>query len=407
MLVKKLMTFRDFFKDYSVSQESDKVNNLKKEVWIKNPMGKLIPINGVIRKSNTSMIDVEFQDSLHHKMAETHLIKTTLGFKFAEDLNKNDDILKYKNNPIKMVSKNNYCSSSISYDISIEEPHEYITPNGLVHHNTTTSRILTDSLIKNQMDILPMNGSDSVGVDNMRTTVQGFLKSPPYESKHKIVFIDEFDYTTGNAQAVLRNIMETYADNGRFICTGNYISKIIDPIQSRFQIFEMNTIKEEFALEYCEKILKAENVNYDINTLKMIIQNFMPDVRKALNTIQKTVVNGTLKKIDINSIISNEKKIVGLLVQICDDMGSNMRDATLNKSVPAILEILSNGEPNYRGIYTSLFFNEKLPLWAKIKVNKYSNLHQSCALPSAHFMAMVYDVVSAGMNFHSMFGDNK
>ena len=270
---------------------------------------------------------------------------------------------------------------------------------------TTLARIVCDLLIKSDMDCLILNGSDSTGVENMRTNVQGFLKSPPYKSKLKIVYIDEFDYATQNAQAILRNMMETYADNSRFIVTGNYLSKIIDPLISRFTIFEMKTMPKEFVMNYAKKILKEEKVEYDENSVELVIQNFLPDVRRVINTLQKNTSNGKLKKIDAASLVSTEKKICGLIVQIADDIGTPKRDATLNQNVPQILELLSKEtEPDYRQIYQTLFFHQGLPAWAKIKVNQYQNTHGSCALPSAHFMALVYDICQAGYVFFSMFG---
>jgi DNA polymerase III delta prime subunit len=268
---------------------------------------------------------------------------------------------------------------------------------------TTVARIIMSILIKNEMDELILNGSDATGVDVMRNDIQGFLKSPPYESKMKIVYVDEFDYTTNNYQASMRAILELYSSNGRFLCTGNYLSKIIDPIQSRFQIFEMKSISEEFATKYCEKILKAENVEYDIDTVQMIVKNYIPDVRKAVNTLQKSVVDGKLKTIDVNSIISVEKNICGLITQICDDMSTGKKDTTINRSIPEIMKLISKGEPDYRGMYQSLSDLDGLPLWAKINVNQYNNKHQGCAIPSAHFMAMVYKIITSGMAYHKMF----
>ena len=270
---------------------------------------------------------------------------------------------------------------------------------------TTLARIIVESLVKSDMDCLIINGSDNTGVDNMRTNVQGFLKSPPYKSKLKIVFIDEFDYVSGNAQGILRGIMESYADNGRFIVTGNYLSKIIEPLISRFNpLYEMKTMPKEFVLAYVKKILKSEKVEYDDNSVELVIQTYLPDVRKIVGTLQRNTINGKLKKLDSNSISSIEKKICGLIVQICDDIGTPKRDSTLNQNMPQIIELLSKeSEPDYRQIYQNLFFHEKLPAWAKIKINQYQNTHQSCALPSAHFIAMTYDCVQAGITFFSMF----
>jgi DNA polymerase III delta prime subunit len=273
---------------------------------------------------------------------------------------------------------------------------------------TTLARILVDSLIQNDMDVLMMNGSDSTGVENMRTTVLGFLKSPPYQSKFKIVYIDEFDYTTSNAQAVLRNMMETYAENGRFVVTGNYWSKVMEPIQSRFTLYEMATIPKDFIMKYVTNILDTEKIKYDINSVELIVQSLLPDVRKIVNTLQKNVIDGKLKKIDATTIISNEKKIAAQLIQIAEDMGNSSEKATINRNVPQIMELLNDGnEPDYIHIYQTLFHHETLPAWAKIKVNQFMNNHRSCVNPSVHFMAMVYDIVQAGMTFFNMFGNKK
>jgi hypothetical protein len=135
----------------------------------------------------------------------------------------------------------------------------------------------------------------------------------------------------------------------------------------------------------------------------MIVRNYIPDVRKAVNTLQKSVVKGKLKAIDVNSIVTVEKNICGLLVQICDNMGTKNQESTNNRSVPEIIKLLAKGEPDYRGMYATLSNLEGLPLWAKITVNKYANNHQGCAIPNIHFMSMIYEVIVAGMSYYSMF----
>ena len=270
---------------------------------------------------------------------------------------------------------------------------------------TTLARIITDALIQDEMDLLALNGSDSNGVENMRTTVQGFLKSPPYRAKLKIVYIDEFDYTTQNAQAVLRNMMEAYADTGRFIVTGNYWSKVMEPIQSRFTLYEMKTLPKDFVIDYAKNILDNEKIQYDIQSVDLIVSSLLPDVRKIINTLQKNTVDKKLKKIDVNTIVSNEKKISGLLIQISESIGTDSEKATINRNIPQIMELLNTEhEPDYINIYQTLFYHENLPAWGKIKVNEYMNSHNSCVNPISHFMAMAYDIIQSGMTFFNMFG---
>jgi replication factor C small subunit len=262
---------------------------------------------------------------------------------------------------------------------------------------STTARIIVDSISKSDMDLLPFNGSDITGVEFIRSDVQEFLKSPPFKSRLKIVYIEEADFLTYNAQSALRAIIEKYSDNGRFICTGNYISKISEPLQSRFQMFAMKTISEDFAFNYCTKILDSEQVEYDENTIRLLIKNFLPYVRKTINVLQQNVIDKKLKKIDISSIISNEKKICSLIIQMCDDMLTERRDKTINSNM-ALIQKLVNNDLDFRSIYEQLFIYDTLPLWAKIKVNYYCNSHQNCAIPSVHFIACVYDIVQSGIN---------
>jgi DNA polymerase III delta prime subunit len=188
--------------------------------------------------------------------------------------------------------------------------------------------------------------------------------------KHKIVYIDEVDDMTQNAQASLRSIMEKYASIGRFVCTGNYKSKIMDALHSRFQVFEMKTISEEFALNHCIKVLDNENIEYSKDTVQMVVQSLIPDIRKVINTLQKSVVDGKLTSIDKDKITSIEKKIVGSICVICDNIGTSNEKKAIDTNIKSIHDFFGEGVPDYTTLYSSLFNNEKIPPWAKIAVNK-------------------------------------
>jgi DNA polymerase III delta prime subunit len=398
------LKFKELYTMFAHEHIDDTIVKTNKKIFVKNSDGKLTQIKGLIRKSDQNMYHVHLKNGIIHNCADKHYLKTDQGlFKYSKDLTKSDSLLIFNSVPSQVISSEFY-KTDYAYDISIDAPHEYITPNGLIHHNTTIARILLDSLVKNDMDILAMNGSDTNGIDVVRNTIVGFLKSPAYASKFKYVYIDEFDGTSSAYQGALRNIMETYADTGRFVCTANYQSKIIDPIISRFQVFEMKTLPKEYVIKFAQKILKEEKIEYDDNSVELIVTTMLPDVRKVINTLQKNTIGKKLKKIDMASITSVEKKICGLIVQICDDISTSKKESTLNQNVPQILELLSKeSEPDYRQLYQNLFLHPTLPMWAKIKVNQYQNSHMSCAVPSAHFTAMTFDIVQAGMTFISMF----
>jgi len=261
---------------------------------------------------------------------------------------------------------------------------------------TTTAMVLIDNLVKDSADKLELNGSNQRGIDTVRNTIVPYLKTPPMKSKLKIVFIDEFDNMTLDAQKDLRHTFEKYEDTARFLCTANYPSKILEPLHSRFQSFEMKTIPEDFVLDYCEKILIAENVEYDRQSVEVIVKSLIPDIRKIVNTLQRNVgEDRVLQKINKDQLVIVEKKIVGLVCKICDSIGSSDQQRVVNSSFPEIEKCYGEGEPDYQSMYQDLFMS-KIEPWAKIVVNKYCNMHNSCAIPWIHFTAMIMEIITTG-----------
>ena len=108
-----------------------------------------------------------------------------------------------------------------------------------------------------------------------------------------MVILDEADFLTIQAQASLRNIIETFSRTTRFILTCNYVEKIIDPIQSRCQVFGITPPKKEVAV-HLASICDKESISYDPNAIGKIVNKFYPDLRKMLNTIQASNIKNTL-----------------------------------------------------------------------------------------------------------------
>ena len=273
---------------------------------------------------------------------------------------------------------------------------------------TTLARILINELIDNEMDVLCLNGSDNTGVEFVRETIVPFLKTPPMTSRFKIVFIDESDYLSKNAQAALRNTMETYASNGRFIFTANYDTKIIDPLQSRLTMWEMKTIPEEFVCNFVKGILTKEGITFEDKNVEAVVSGFLPDVRKVINCLQQHVEDNKLQSIRSDELVTTENKIIGLVIEECDNIGSGNVASVSNKICPTIMSILNGKEqPDLCKIYDALFNNEKLPAWAKIQIVKYSNKHSGAFNQNQNFMACLYDMMYAGVQFNKLFGVKK
>lgn len=106
--------------------------------------------------------------------------------------------------------------------------------------------------------------------------------------------LDEADHLTASSQAALRNMMEHYSKNARFLLTCNYIEKIIDPIQSRCTVFEIYPPSKSEVAKRIVDILRMEDVEFEITDIAAIVNNSYPDIRRILSSIQMQVVNGKL-----------------------------------------------------------------------------------------------------------------
>jgi len=157
---------------------------------------------------------------------------------------------------------------------------------------TTLAKIVANTIAKD--NYIYINASDENSVDTVRDKIKQFASSIGFGGL-KIIILDECDYMTPNAQAALRNVIETFSKTTRFILTCNYVDKIIDPIQSRCQIFNIVPPSKKEVAQHLVKILDGENVKYDKDNLVTIINQSYPDIRRVINTTQRCVIGGVLK----------------------------------------------------------------------------------------------------------------
>lgn len=175
---------------------------------------------------------------------------------------------------------------------------------------TTLAKLIVNSI---NCDHIIINASDENNVDTVRNKVKGFASTVGFKDM-KVVILDEFDYMTPNAQAILRNLMETFSKHCRFILTCNYVEKVIDPIQSRCQTFQIvPPSKKEVAVQISQ-ILGKEQVQFKPTDLVPIIDSSYPDIRKIINTCQLNSSKGELK-LDTTSVIDSDikSKVVDIL----------------------------------------------------------------------------------------------
>jgi replication factor C small subunit len=195
---------------------------------------------------------------------------------------------------------------------------------------TTLAKLIVNNL---NCDYLFLNASDERGIDTIRDKVQGFSSVASFKPL-KVVILDEADFLTIQAQASLRNIIETFARTTRFILTCNYVERIIDPLQSRCQVLKIVPPSKQDIAYHIIDILKKENVGMGAEDLKLVINQFYPDLRKMLNTLQMGVT-GEEVVIDKNILVSSNYKNQ-VLMELCKPTAksfNNIRQIIADSSV--------------------------------------------------------------------------
>ena len=211
---------------------------------------------------------------------------------------------KYRPNTLQTYICNDHLKSKVSVYLESGD-----VPHLLLFGRAGTGKTTLAKLIVNNIDCdyLYINASDENSVDVVREKVKNFASTLGFKDM-KVIILDECDYITPNAQAALRNLMETFSKNCRFILTCNYVERIIDPIQSRCQAFQIIPPDRKEVAQHLANILDNENVNYDIKNIATIVNGGYPDIRRVINGAQRQVVNNELV-IDENTITQNDYKL--------------------------------------------------------------------------------------------------
>ena len=210
---------------------------------------------------------------------------------------------------------NEYICDSHLRDILVDFINRKDIPHLLFHGGagtgkTTLAKILTKNI---PSDVIYINASDTNGIEMVRTKIKGFAGSTGFQSL-KIVILDEADFFTTEAQAALRNLMETYSQSTRFILTCNYVEKIIKPLISRCQVFEIEPPTKKDVAVYVRNILDKESIKYELPDLKIVLDNFYPDVRKIINYLQQSSTSGSLKLVKTqNASVDLKSSLIKLL----------------------------------------------------------------------------------------------
>ena len=177
---------------------------------------------------------------------------------------------------------------------------------------TTVARALCNEL---DIDYIIINGSESRGIDMVRQQVGSFASTMSTNGKVKVVILDEADYITPEAQAALRNLIESFSSSCRFILTCNFKHKIIEPLHSRCSVVDFTVEKSELPrlqAEFAKRVLnvlRQEKVDFNTDSVLEVIKRHYPDNRRVLNELQRYAnISGNIDTGIINVIDSSKVK---------------------------------------------------------------------------------------------------
>jgi len=214
---------------------------------------------------------------------------------------------------------------------------------------TTLAKILVNNI---DCDFLYINATDERSIDIMRDKVGAFAAAGSFKPL-KIVILDEATHILQASQVILLNMMETYSLTTRFILTGNYAERLIEPLRSRCQEFDLSPPSKKIVAQHISVILDKENIEYEVQDLVTIVNKFYPDFRKIINNCQKYTVDGTLT-LD-NSVNESDDYQVKVL--------DELKKPSV-KSFNLIRQIIANSDvEDFESLYKFLY--DKLNEYAK------------------------------------------
>jgi len=209
---------------------------------------------------------------------------------------------------------------------------------------TTLAKLIVNNL---DCDYLYINASDERGIETIRDKVSGFASTASFKPL-KVVILDEADFLTIQAQASLRNVIETFSRTTRFIMTCNYVERIIDPLQSRCQVLKVIPPSKKEVAVHLASVMTTEDTAYEMEDLKTIVNQYYPDLRKCLNTIQLST--------------QNQKLVIDKSVLVSSNY------------MTSILKELSNAKPKWREI-RQIIANANVSDFEELYRYLYDNAH--------------------------------
>ena len=248
---------------------------------------------------------------------------------------------KYRPSTLEHYVGNENIKEVIQKYLNQNDIQNFIFYGGAGTGKTTLAKIIVKNL---DCDFLYLNASDENGIDTIRDKVKGFASTASFKGI-KVVILDEADFITIQGQAALRNVIETFSRSTRFILTCNYIERVIDPIQSRCQVLKIIPPSKLDTAKHTAWVLDQEEISYETDDIKSIVNQYYPDLRKMLNTIQSSTINGKLL-LDKDVLVSSNYML------------SVIKELSTSKNWKNIRQIIADsGVKDFEELYRFLFDN--------------------------------------------------
>lgn len=394
-LIKVKIKIGELFEKLNLNNDKyEEVQEVSTKIYIKTPQNEIVPILGYVKKK-VNLHKYTFDNNQTLICSDKHIV---LNENFDNILISKATKIQTLNGEITKINDEDLGEGN-AFDISIKAPHLYFTANGIIHHNTTTAKALVNQF---GHPYLYINASVDTGIDIIRNRITDFCTTRSLtgdNSKLKIVILDEVDGVSDAFFKGLRASMDQFAKNTRFIATCNYINKIPEPIQSRFEVIDFNFTKieeTEIKKEYIKRILqicKAEGISIDKYAAVEIVKRKFPDLRSILNMLQGYKNEG-LDEITVDNIkqhASVYKDVYDLIFDNSDPV-KNYQYLVSNYSnkVDDILAALGTEFINY--IITDREEYQKYIPQISILVAKYQSQRNTVIDEVITLLACVYEI---------------
>jgi replication factor C small subunit len=250
---------------------------------------------------------------------------------------------------------------------------------------STLAKIIAKNI---DCDYLLVNATDKRSMDSIREEILPFVSVMSFKSAPKIVILDEATHILQASQVLLLNMIETYSLNTRFILTGNYPERLIEPLRSRLEDYNLKPPSKKSVALHLDTILKEENIKFDIKDIAQVINTFYPDIRRTINNVQKYIVKDefVLPKTLTNSLDA-ENNIIAELAKKTTKSFNIIRQIVADNNI-------TDFESLYKKLYEEVDKYTSSAGLATIHINEHIFQSTSVVDKEICFMALIAKVLA-------------